>query len=244
MLRHGRQWPDRVRAIEGRAGIGKHIANRLLAHGWYHVPDTRSCRNEEVRGAVFGVGWKLLLERPALVGAGSWRASEGSAGLDGAEPSGQCHPATVSGEGCQRVGHRRLDGGFAGVANRERRRARAEECVDCRGGVREHGGRLNGLEATVDPTVPTYEARVAAARHQLRGMLDPRTDAERRTVDWPGTWPVESLERLAAMLDRGIGLLDRIREIAFDRTLSNDDVAMGVRDAFREHAGKDFGDDA
>jgi hypothetical protein len=137
-----------------------------------------------------------------------------------------------------------LDGGFAGVANRERRRARAEECVDCRGGVREHGGRLNGLEATVDPTVPTYEARVAAARHQLRGMLDPRTDAERRTVDWPGTWPVESLERLAAMLDRGIGLLDRIREIAFDRTLSNDDVAMGVRDAFREHAGKDFGDDA
>ena len=33
MLRFARQWPDRVWAIEGCAGIGKHIANRLLADG-------------------------------------------------------------------------------------------------------------------------------------------------------------------------------------------------------------------
>jgi transposase len=33
MLRYGGQWPDRVWAIEGCAGIGKHIANRLLADG-------------------------------------------------------------------------------------------------------------------------------------------------------------------------------------------------------------------
>jgi|tagenome__1003787_1003787.scaffolds.fasta_scaffold20799037_1 transposase len=33
MLRYGRQWPDRVWAIEGCAGIGKHLANRLLADG-------------------------------------------------------------------------------------------------------------------------------------------------------------------------------------------------------------------
>ena len=33
MLAYGRQWPDRVWAIEGCAGIGKHIANRLLADG-------------------------------------------------------------------------------------------------------------------------------------------------------------------------------------------------------------------
>jgi transposase len=33
MLRYGRQWPDRVWAIEGCAGIGKHIANRLLVDG-------------------------------------------------------------------------------------------------------------------------------------------------------------------------------------------------------------------
>jgi transposase len=33
MLRYGRQWPERVWAIEGCAGIGKHIANRLLADG-------------------------------------------------------------------------------------------------------------------------------------------------------------------------------------------------------------------
>jgi transposase len=31
MLRYARQWPERVWAIEGCAGIGKHIANRLLA---------------------------------------------------------------------------------------------------------------------------------------------------------------------------------------------------------------------
>jgi transposase len=31
MLRYGRQWPDRVWAVEGCAGIGKHLANRLLA---------------------------------------------------------------------------------------------------------------------------------------------------------------------------------------------------------------------
>jgi hypothetical protein len=38
-------------------------------------------------------------------------------------------------------------------------------------------------------------------------------------------------------------LLDAIRSVAFDRTLSNDDVARGVRDLIREHDGEDFGDD-
>jgi transposase len=33
MLRYGRQWPDRVWAIEGCQGIGRHIAQRLLAEG-------------------------------------------------------------------------------------------------------------------------------------------------------------------------------------------------------------------
>jgi transposase len=33
MLRSGRRWPERIWAIEGCAGIGKHIANRLLADG-------------------------------------------------------------------------------------------------------------------------------------------------------------------------------------------------------------------
>jgi transposase len=31
MLRYGKQWPDRVWAIEGCAGIGNRTANRLLA---------------------------------------------------------------------------------------------------------------------------------------------------------------------------------------------------------------------
>ena len=33
MVGYGRRWPTRVWAIEGCAGIGKHIANRLLADG-------------------------------------------------------------------------------------------------------------------------------------------------------------------------------------------------------------------
>ncbi len=41
-----------------------------------------------------------------------------------------------------------------------------------------------------------------------------------------------------------LALVDRIRAIAFDRSLTNDDIARGVRDALREHDGEDFGDDA
>src|SRR5690349_21220202 len=33
MLGYGRQFPDRVWAIEGCRGIGRHVANRLLADG-------------------------------------------------------------------------------------------------------------------------------------------------------------------------------------------------------------------
>jgi transposase len=33
MASYGRRWPNRVGAIEGCAGIGKHIATRLLAQG-------------------------------------------------------------------------------------------------------------------------------------------------------------------------------------------------------------------
>jgi transposase len=33
MLGHGRRFPDRTWAIEGCQGIGRHIANRLLADG-------------------------------------------------------------------------------------------------------------------------------------------------------------------------------------------------------------------
>jgi transposase len=33
MLRYARQWPNRVWAVEGCSGIGRHIANRLLADG-------------------------------------------------------------------------------------------------------------------------------------------------------------------------------------------------------------------
>src|SRR3954468_18881325 len=48
MLRYGRQWPERVWAIEGCAGIGKHIANRLLADGEQvvDVPPKLSARTQ------------------------------------------------------------------------------------------------------------------------------------------------------------------------------------------------------
>jgi hypothetical protein len=37
-------------------------------------------------------------------------------------------------------------------------------------------------------------------------------------------------------------LVDRIRAIVFDRSLDDRDIARGIRDALREHAGEDFGD--
>ena len=43
MLRYAKQWPDRVWAIEGCAGIGRHIANRLLADGEDVVDVPPSC---------------------------------------------------------------------------------------------------------------------------------------------------------------------------------------------------------
>jgi hypothetical protein len=60
MLRYGRQWRNRVWAIEGCAGIGKHIANRLLADGEEVVDVRRSCRP--------GPGFSRLgrVERPTL----------------------------------------------------------------------------------------------------------------------------------------------------------------------------------
>jgi hypothetical protein len=47
MLRYARQWPDRVWVVEGCAGIGKHIANRLLADDEevVDVPPKLSARN-------------------------------------------------------------------------------------------------------------------------------------------------------------------------------------------------------
>jgi transposase len=33
LLHYARQWPHRVWAIEGRSGIGHHVATRLLAEG-------------------------------------------------------------------------------------------------------------------------------------------------------------------------------------------------------------------
>ena len=38
-----------------------------------------------------------------------------------------------------------------------------------------------------------------------------------------------------------LALVDRIRRIAFDRPLADDDIARRIRDAFR---GEDFGEDA
>jgi hypothetical protein len=37
-------------------------------------------------------------------------------------------------------------------------------------------------------------------------------------------------------------LLDELRRIAFDKSIDDADRARGIRDALREHAGEDFGD--
>src|SRR3954467_6366089 len=57
MLRYGRQWPERVWAIEGCAGIGRHIANRLLADG-EHVVDVPPKLSARARVFATGQGRK------------------------------------------------------------------------------------------------------------------------------------------------------------------------------------------
>jgi hypothetical protein len=105
---------------------------------------------------------------------------------------------------------------------------------------------------------PTYDERMAAARTRLIAAFDLRTDDERRYVDWLiGFFIPAELEVWSLMVERRAGrvtpdgrpsiadvlrLVDKIRVIAFDRSLTNDDIARGIRDALREHAGEDFGD--
>ncbi|MDP9434436.1 MAG: hypothetical protein M3P93_04280, partial [Actinomycetota bacterium] len=43
MLRQAQRWPDRVWAVEGCSGIGRHVPTRLLADG------ERACQNLCVR---------------------------------------------------------------------------------------------------------------------------------------------------------------------------------------------------
>ncbi|HJQ85911.1 MAG TPA: IS110 family transposase [Propionibacteriaceae bacterium] len=57
MLRYGKQWPGRVWAIEGCAGIGKHIANRLLTDG-EQVVDVPPKLSARARVFVTGQGRK------------------------------------------------------------------------------------------------------------------------------------------------------------------------------------------
>ena len=57
MVRYGRRWPHRVWAIEGCAGIGKHIANRLLADG-EEVQDVPPKLSARVRVFATGQGRK------------------------------------------------------------------------------------------------------------------------------------------------------------------------------------------
>jgi hypothetical protein len=65
MLAYARQWPDRVWAIEGCAGIGKHIANRLLADG-EQVVDVPPKLSARARVFATGQGRKTGCHRRAL----------------------------------------------------------------------------------------------------------------------------------------------------------------------------------
>jgi hypothetical protein len=58
MLAAGRQFPDRVWAVEGSAGIGRHVAQRLVADG-ETVLDVPAKRSARVR--VTGEGRKTAL---------------------------------------------------------------------------------------------------------------------------------------------------------------------------------------
>ncbi|WP_427197768.1 IS110 family transposase [Ornithinimicrobium sp. Y1847] len=57
MLAYARQWPERVWAVEGCAGIGKHVADRLVADG-EDVVDVPAKMSARVRIFATGQGRK------------------------------------------------------------------------------------------------------------------------------------------------------------------------------------------
>ncbi|MBG6105426.1 hypothetical protein IW249_005840 [Micromonospora vinacea] len=63
MTKYAKQWPNRVWAIEGCQGIGRHIANRLLADGEQvvDVPPKLSAR-----ARVFATGQGRKTDAPTL----------------------------------------------------------------------------------------------------------------------------------------------------------------------------------
>jgi hypothetical protein len=78
MLAEARRWPERIWAIEGCQGIGRHIASRLLADGErvVDVPPKLSARTR-----VFATGPRDRRHRCALGRAGRYphgRAAPGS----------------------------------------------------------------------------------------------------------------------------------------------------------------------
>ena len=79
MLAYGRQWPDRIWAIEGCAGIGKHIANRLLADG-EQVVDVPPKLSARARVFATGQGRKTdATDAHSVALVGTRRAARGAA---------------------------------------------------------------------------------------------------------------------------------------------------------------------
>ena len=111
MLRYGRRWPERVWAIEGCAGIGKHIANRLLADGEQVACDPRRARRSCRRGPGSSPPGRAARPTPPTRtrsrwsvpgwrGCGRWSTTDGSAVLrvlvDRRRSLGEDHTRMVS----------------------------------------------------------------------------------------------------------------------------------------------------
>ena len=99
MRRYAGQWPDRVWAIEGCAGIGKHIAVRLLADG-EEVVDVPPKLSARARVFATGQGRKTDAtdaHSVALVGTRMSRAAAGGhrRAARGAAAAGR--PASLAG---------------------------------------------------------------------------------------------------------------------------------------------------
>ena len=65
MLAEARRWPDRMWAIEGCQGIGRHLANRLLADG-EHVVDVPPKLSARTRVFATGPTWSTGSWLPTL----------------------------------------------------------------------------------------------------------------------------------------------------------------------------------
>jgi hypothetical protein len=87
------------------------------------------------------------------------------------------------------------------------------------------------------PTNPDRE-RWAAAQTRLIAAFDPRSEEERRYIQWLMSFLVpRELDLFLIMIERRVGPLPQVAVLAYDKSLTTPDAMRRIRDTLGEHYG-------